>query len=153
MRGQARQRVEPVAPVPGARETPAMHDVPRMAKARGRSNTPSASMAPRASLQPTATGTPAGMPNRALASPVTVPRGSQGSAVGGHTAGSQPAARRMAAAGAPVRTLQIPLLDQRSDAGEPVSAMPTKSLACSTQRVAAAAWGRRRASQASWAGG
>jgi hypothetical protein len=101
-----------------------MADVPLKTNPLPRPKHPAASVWVSASLQPTPTGIPAGSPNRRAAAAVTVPRRAQAAAIGGQARSAQPHAASISAAGEPSPTRQMPLDDQGSDAGLPVSCIP-----------------------------
>ena len=129
-----------------------MAEVPLKTNPLPRSKHPAARVCASASLQPTQTPIPAGRPNRRAAAAETVPRQAQAAAVGGQTSEGQPHASSTATAGAPSVTRQMPLDDQGSDAGLPVSHRPTRSFGCSSHRVRRTVSGSCLASQASLAG-
>ena len=130
-----------------------MADVPLKTNPLPRSKHPAAKTCANASLQPTHTGTPGGSPNRrAAAAAVTVPRRAHAAATGGQAPEGQPHAASTSTAGAPSVTRQMPLDDQGSEAGLPVSQRPTRSLGCSSHRVRGTVSGSCLASQASLAG-
>jgi len=83
---------------------------------------------------------------------VTAPRQAHAAATGGQAFSGQPHAASTSVAGAPSVIRQMPLDDQGSDAGLPVSAIPMRSFGCSSHRVRRTVSGSCRASQASLAG-
>ena len=129
-----------------------MAEVPLKTNPLPRSKHPAASVCASASLQPTQTGIPEGNPNRRAAAAVTVPRRAHAAATGGQARAGQPHASSTETAGPPSVTRQMPLDDQGSDAGLPVSAIPMRSFGCSSHRVRRTVSGSCLASQASLAG-